>query len=133
MLRVIDNTGASMVRCFNVLRKRKAFGRIGDIIVGSVREVSASVDSPGASSATANRAPRVQKGQVVHGVIVRTKKETRREDGTYVRFDDNAIVLVELDPKKGIQPRGTRITGVVAQELRKHNMAKILSLAPHVV
>lgn len=128
MLRVIDNSGAAWVRCFNILRKRKNPGRIGDIMVGSVREVR-QLEETKANS----KVQRVAKGQVVHGVIVRCAKESRREDGTYIRFDDNACVLVDIDKKKGLIPKGTRITGVVAQELRKKNMTKILSLAPMVM
>lgn len=125
MVRVIDNSGAAWVKCFNVLRKKKTVGRIGDIIVGSVRELRELEETKSNSKVS-----RVQKGQVVHGVVVRVKKETRRPDGTYIAFDDNACVLVDLDKKKDVIPKGTRITGVVAQELRKKNLTKILSLAP---
>ncbi len=83
MLRVIDNSGATWIRCFDVLRKRRNVGRIGDVIVGSVREVRALEDTK-----TNSRVQRVTKGQVVHAVVVRCAKETRREDGTYVRYWD---------------------------------------------
>ena len=128
MLRVIDNSGASKVQCFNILRNRKIRGTIGDIIVGSVKETKALSDTMSNS-----RVQKVQKGQVVRGVIVRTKKEIKRDDGTCVAFDDNAVVLVDVDKKKGIIPKGTRITGVVSQELRRRGMTKILSLAPAVI
>jgi large subunit ribosomal protein L14 len=128
ILKVVDNSGASLVKCFNVLKKRKTVGRLGDIIVGSVKETRALEDTKANS-----RVQKVTKGQVVHGVIVRCKKESRRPDGTYVRFDDNAVVLIDIDKKKGVTPKGTRITGIVGQELRKYNMTKILSLSPLVV
>eukprot|EP00158_Paraphelidium_tribonemae_P000560 Partr_v1_DN22813_c0_g1_i1_m77417 putative ribosomal protein len=128
MVKVIDNSGASWVKCFNVLRKKKAVGSIGDVMVGSVKETR-QLDDTKANS----RVQKVTKGQVVHGVIVRVKKEVRRPDGSFVSFDDNACVLVDIDKKKGVIPKGTRITGVVAQELRMKNMTKILSLAPAVI
>jgi ribosomal protein L14 len=106
MVKVIDNSGASWVQAFNILRKKKVVGRIGDILVGSVKETRQLDDT-----ITNSRVQKVTKGQVVHGVIVRVKKETRRPDGTFVRFDDNACVLVDIDKKKGIVPKGTRITG----------------------
>lgn len=128
MVKVIDNSGASWVRCFNILRKQKRVGRIGDIMVGSVRETRDLEESKANS-----KVQKVSKGQVVHAVIVRVKKETRRPDGTFIRFDDNACVLVDIDAKKGVTPKGTRITSVVANELRRKNLTKILSLAPAVV
>ena len=130
MLRVIDNSGAAWVRCFQVLRKgRRGTGRVGDVVVASVRQLR-ELEETKANS----KVQRVTKGQVVHGVVVRCAKEEKREDGTAVRFDDNACVLVDLDRKKGgVIPKGTRITGVVAQELRRRQMTKILSLAPMVI
>lgn len=128
MVRVIDNSGAAWIKCFNVIRSRKNVARIGDIIVASVREAH-DLEETKANS----KVQKVSKGDVVRALVVRTKKETRRSDGTYIRFDDNACVLVDIDPKKGVIPRGTRITGVVAQELQKKNYSKILSLAPAVV
>ena len=115
-LKVADNTGAKEIHCIRVLggSKRK-FGNIGDVIVASVRKAQ-----PGGT---------VKKGDVVKGVIVRTKKGVRREDGTYVRFDENAAVLIKDDKN----PRGTRIFGPVARELRDKDYMKILSLAPEVV
>ena len=115
-LKVADNTGAKEIHCIRVLggSKRK-FGNIGDVIVASVRKAQ-----PGGT---------VKKGEVVKAVIVRTKKGVRREDGTYVRFDENAAVLIKDDKN----PRGTRIFGPVARELRDKDYMKILSLAPEVV
>lgn len=113
---VADNTGAKEVMCFKVLGgSRKRFARIGDIIVCSVKSVIAGSD--------------VKKGSVVKAVIVRTKQPTRRKDGSYVRFDSNAAVLIDNDKN----PRGTRIFGAVARELRERNFMKIVSLASEVV
>ena len=115
-LKVADNTGAKEIHCIRVLggSKRK-FGNIGDVIVASVRKAS-----PGGT---------VKKGEVVKAVIVRSKRGVRREDGTYVRFDENAAVLIKEDKN----PRGTRIFGPVARELREKDYMKILSLAPEVI
>ncbi|TKJ40418.1 50S ribosomal protein L14 [candidate division LCP-89 bacterium B3_LCP] len=115
-LTVADNTGAKKVMCFRILGgTHRRYASIGDIIVASVK------------SAIPNSL--VKKGEVVKGVIVRTKKEVRRPDGSYIRFDDNAIVL--LDDKQ--EPRGTRIFGPVARELREKQFMKIVSLAPEVL
>ena len=113
---VADNTGAKEIKCIRVLggSKRK-FGNIGDVIVASVRK-----STPGGT---------VKKGEVVKAVIVRSAKGVRRNDGTYVRFDDNAAVLIKDDKN----PRGTRIFGPVARELRDKDYMKILSLAPEVI
>ena len=115
-LKVADNTGAKEIHCIRVLggSKRK-YGNIGDIIVASVRKAA-----PGGT---------VKKGEVVKAVIVRTKRGIRREDGTYVRFDENAAVIIKEDRN----PRGTRIFGPVARELRDKEFMKILSLAPEVI
>lgn len=115
-LKVADNTGAKEIKCIRVLggSKRK-FGNIGDVIVASVRKAT-----PGGT---------VKKGEVVRAVIVRTCKGVRRADGTYVRFDENAAVLIKDDKN----PRGTRIFGPVARELRDKEYLKILSLAPEVI
>ena len=115
-LKVADNTGAKEIHCIRVLggSKRK-FGNIGDVIVASVRKAA-----PGGT---------VKKGEVVKAVIVRTKRGVRREDGTYVRFDENAAVIIKEDRN----PRGTRIFGPVARELREKDFMKILSLAPEVI
>ena len=115
-LKVADNTGAKEIKCIRVLggSKRK-YGNIGDVIVASVRK-----STPGGQ---------VKKGEVVKAVIVRSAKGVRRADGTYVRFDENAAVLIKDDKN----PRGTRIFGPVARELRDKDYMKILSLAPEVV
>mgnify|MGYP002524464885 FL=1 len=115
-LKVADNTGAKEIHCIRVLggSKRK-FGNIGDVIVASVRKAA-----PGGT---------VKKGEVVKAVIVRTKRGVRREDGSYVRFDENAAVIIKEDKN----PKGTRIFGPVARELREKDYMKILSLAPEVI
>ena len=115
-LRVADNTGAKEIKCIRVLGgSKRRYGNIGDVIVASVRK-----SAPGGQ---------VKKGEVVRAVIVRSAKGVRRADGTYVRFDDNAAVLIKEDKN----PRGTRIFGPVARELRDKDYMKILSLAPEVV
>lgn len=117
MLKVADNTGAKKTMCIKVLGgNKKRYARIGDIITISVKE--------------AVPHSMVKKGQVLHAVIVRTKKETRRADGSYIRFDDNAVVIVD---KKTKEPMGTRIFGPVARELRANGFNKIVSLAPEVL
>jgi len=115
-LKVADNTGAKEIHTIRVLggSKRK-YGNIGDIIVASVRKAA-----PGGT---------VKKGDVVKAVIVRTKRGVRREDGSYVRFDENAAVIIKEDKN----PKGTRIFGPVARELRDKEFMKILSLAPEVI
>ena len=115
-LKVADNTGAKEIKCIRVLGGSKVkYGNIGDVIVASVRK-----STPGGQ---------VKKGEVVKAVIVRSSKGVRRADGTYVRFDDNAAVLIKDDKN----PRGTRIFGPVARELRDKDYMKILSLAPEVI
>ncbi len=115
-LKVADNTGAKEIKCIRVLGgSSRKYGNIGDVIVASVRKAT-----PGGT---------VKKGEVVKAVIVRSAKGVRRNDGTYVRFDENAAVLIKDDKK----PRGTRIFGPVARELRDKDYMKILSLAPEVV
>ena len=115
-LKVADNTGAKEIHCIRVLggSKRK-YGNIGDVIVASVRKAN-----PGGT---------VKKGDVVKAVIVRSKRGVRREDGSYVRFDENAAVIIKEDRN----PKGTRIFGPVARELRDRDYMKILSLAPEVI
>ena len=115
-LKVADNTGAKEIHCIRVLggSKRK-YGNIGDIIVASVRKAN-----PGGT---------VKKGDVVKAVIVRSKRGVRREDGSYVRFDENAAVIIKEDRN----PKGTRIFGPVARELREKQFMKIVSLAPEVL
>lgn len=114
-LKVADNTGAKIIQCIKVLGgSKRRYAAVGDIIVASVKEAE----------------PRgmVKKGDIVRAVIVRTKKPFRRPDGTYVRFSDNAVVILE-----GKQPRGTRIFGPVPRELREKGFVKIISLAPEVL
>ncbi|HVE63867.1 MAG TPA: 50S ribosomal protein L14 [Mycobacteriales bacterium] len=115
-LRVADNTGAKEILCIRVLGgSGRRYARIGDIIVGTVKDAL-----PGAA---------VKRGDVVKAVIVRTVKEKRRPDGSYIKFDENAAVLI----KDGGDPRGTRIFGPVGRELREKKFMKIISLAPEVV
>lgn len=115
-LTVADNTGAKEVMCIKVLGgSRRRVARLGDIVVCSVKSVIAGSE--------------IKKGQVVKGVVVRIKAPTRRVDGSYVRFDSNALVLIDNDKN----PRGTRIFGAVARELRDKNYMKIVSLAGEVV
>jgi large subunit ribosomal protein L14 len=124
-LTVADNSGAKQLMCIRVLGgTRKRYARVGDIIVASVKDAlppSAARKSAGGSS--------VKKGDVVKAVIVRTTKETRRPDGSYIRFDDNAAVILSDQ----MNPKGTRIFGPVARELRDKNFMKIVSLAPEVL
>ena len=115
-LKVADNTGAKEIKTIRVLGgSRRRFGNIGDVVVASVRKAA-----PGGQ---------VKKGEVVKSVIVRSARGVRRADGSYVRFDDNAAVLIREDKN----PRGTRIFGPVARELRDKDYMKILSLAPEVL
>ena len=115
-LKVADNTGAKEIKCIRVLGgSRRKYGNIGDVIVASVRKAA-----PGGTA---------KKGEVVRAVIVRTAKGTHRADGTYVRIDENAAVLIKDDKS----PRGTRIFGPVARELRDKGFMKICSLAPETV
>ena len=115
-LRVADNTGAKDIKCIRVLGgSTRKYGNIGDVIVASVKKAA-----PGGV---------VKKGDVVRAVIVRTRKGLRRADGSYVRFDENAAVIIKEDKN----PRGTRIFGPVARELRDKDYMKILSLAPEVL
>ena len=116
MLTVADNSGARRAQCIQVLGGTgRRYGRVGDIVVVSVKDAI-----PGAA---------VKKGDVAKAVVVRAVKEKRRRDGSYIRFDDNAVVLI--DEQK--EPRGTRIFGPVARELREKAFMKIVSLAPEVI
>ncbi len=115
-LKVADNTGAKEIKCIRVMGgSSRRYGNIGDVVVASVRKAA-----PGGT---------VKKGEIVKAVIVRTVRGVRRADGTYVRFDENAAVLIKDDKN----PRGTRIFGPVARELRDKDYMKILSLAPEVI
>ena len=116
ILKVADNTGAKEIMCIRCLGgSYRKYARIGDVIVASVK--------------TATPGGVVKKGDVVKAVIVRTKKPTRRADGSYIRFDENAAVIIKEDGN----PKGTRIFGPVARELRENDYMKILSLAPEVL
>lgn len=116
LLKVADNSGAKELKCILVLGGSvRKYGNVGDVIVASVRKTT-----PGGG---------VKKGEVVRAVIVRTASGVRRADGTYIRFDDNAAVIIREDKN----PRGTRIFGPVARELRERNYMKIVSLAPEVL
>jgi len=115
-LKVADNTGAKELLCIRVLGgSGRRYAGLGDIIVGTIKEAI-----PGGA---------VKRGEVVKAVVVRTHKETRRQDGTYIRFDDNACVLINDQQ----QPRGTRIFGPVGRELRDRKFMRIVSLAPEVL
>ncbi|MFA6194215.1 MAG: 50S ribosomal protein L14 [Patescibacteria group bacterium] len=117
-LKVADNSGAKEVMCIRVLGGyKRRYGHVGDIVVVAVK------------SAVPHAA--IKKGDVVKAVIVRTKKEIRRVDGSYVRFDDNACVIINDAEKK--EPKGTRIFGPVAREIRREGFIKIASLAPEVL
>jgi len=117
MLKVADNSGAKKIMCIRVLGGyKKRYGRIGDVITCSVKEAT----------------PRgmVKKGEVIHAVIVRQRKEIRRSSGIYVRFDENAAVIIDRKTK---EPKGTRIFGPIARELRVKGYKRIISLAPEVL
>jgi large subunit ribosomal protein L14 len=115
MLTVADNTGARKVMCIRVLGGNKKYAGIGDTIIAVVKEALPNMP--------------VKRSDVVRAIIVRTKKSVRRQDGMYIRFDDNAVVLVNMDNN----PRGTRVFGPVAREIRDKNFSKIVSLAPEVL
>lgn len=117
ILKPADNSGAKRLQCIRVLGGyRKRYARIGDVVTVAIKE--------------AQPHSLVKKGEVAHAVIVRTRKEVRRPDGSYIRFDDNAAVLID---KKSKEPRGSRIFGPVARELRTRGFTKIISLATEVL
>jgi large subunit ribosomal protein L14 len=115
ILTVADNTGAKKVMCIRVLGGNKKYAKIGDTIIAVVKEALPNMP--------------VKRSDVVRAVVVRTKKSIRRPDGMYIRFDDNAAVIVNMDSN----PRGTRVFGPVAREIRDKNYSKIVSLAPEVL
>ena len=116
MLDVADNTGAKVAQCIKVLGgTRRRYATVGDVIVLAIKKSIPSAE--------------VKKGEVVRGVVVRTRRNVRREDGSYVRFDSNAVVIID----EQLNPRGTRIFGAVPRELRARNFMKIVSLASEVV
>jgi large subunit ribosomal protein L14 len=115
MLTVADNTGAKKVMCIRVLGGNKKYAKIGDTIIAVVKEALPNMP--------------VKRSDVIRAVVVRTKKSIRRQDGMYIRFDDNAAVIVNMENN----PRGTRVFGPVAREIRDKNYSKIVSLAPEVL
>ena len=115
MLTVADNTGAKKVMCIRILGGNKKYAKIGDTIIAVVKEALPNMP--------------VKRSDIIRAVVVRTKKSIRRQNGMYIRFDDNAAVLVNIDNN----PRGTRVFGPVAREIRDKNYSKIVSLAPEVL
>lgn len=115
MLTVADNTGAKKVMCIRILGGNKKYAKIGDTIIAVVKEAIPNMP--------------IKRSDIVKAIIVRTKKTIRRQDGMYIRFDDNAAVIVNADNN----PRGTRVFGPVAREIRDKNFSKIVSLAPEVL
>ena len=115
MLTVADNTGAKKVMCIRILGGNKQYAKIGDTIIAVVKEALPNMP--------------VKRSDVIRAVVVRTKKSIRRQDGMYIRFDDNAAVIVNMDNN----PRGTRVFGPIAREIRDKNYSKIVSLAPEVL
>ena len=115
ILTVADNTGAKKVMCIRILGGNKKYAKIGDTIIGVVKEAIPNMP--------------IKRSDIVKAIIVRTKKSIRRQDGMYIRFDDNAAVIVNADNN----PRGTRVFGPVAREIRDKNFSKIVSLAPEVL
>ena len=115
MLTVADNTGAKKIMCIRLLGGNRKYGKIGDVIIGGVKEAIPNMP--------------IKKSDVVRAIIVRTSKTIRRPDGMYIRFDDNAAVIVNMENN----PRGTRVFGPVAREIRDKNFSKIVSLAPEVL
>ena len=116
-VKVADNSGARVVQCIRILGgTRHRYARVGDIIVVAVKE--------------AQPHSRVKKGEILSAVVVRTKKDIKRPDGSVLRFDENAVVIID---RKSKEPKATRIFGPVARELRQHGFTKIISLAPEVL
>ena len=115
MLTVADNTGAKKVMCIRILGGNKKYAEIGDTIIAVIKEAIPNMP--------------IKRSDIVKAIVVRTKKTIRRQDGMYIRFDDNAAVIVNADNN----PRGTRVFGPVAREIRDKNFSKIVSLAPEVL
>ena len=115
MLTVADNSGAKKIMCIRVLGGNKKYAKVGDSIIAVVKEAIPNMS--------------IKRSDVIRAIIVRTKKTIRRQDGMYIRFDDNAAVIVNIDSN----PRGTRVFGPVAREIRDKNFSKIVSLAPEVL
>ena len=114
-LKVADNTGVKQIMCIRILGSNKPYGKVGDIIIGVVKEVLANMT--------------IKKSAIVRAVIIRTKKAIKRKDGTSIRFDDNAAVIINAENN----PRGTRIFGPVAKEIKEKKFSKIVSLATEVL
>jgi len=115
ILTVADNTGAKKVMCIRILGGNKKYAEIGDTIIAVVKEAIPNMP--------------IKRSDIIRAIVVRTKKTIRRQDGMYIRFDDNAVVIVNMDNN----PRGTRVFGPVAREIRDRNFSKIVSLAPEVL
>ena len=115
ILTVADNTGAKKIMCIRILGGNKKYAKIGDIIIGVVKEAIPNMP--------------IKRSDIIRAIIVRTKKTIRRQDGMSIRFDDNAVVIVNMDNN----PRGTRVFGPVSREIRDKNFSKIVSLAPEVL
>ena len=115
ILTVADNTGAKKVMCIRILGGNKKYAEIGDTIIAVVKEALPNMP--------------IKRSDIIRAIVVRTKKTIRRQDGMYIRFDDNAAVIVNMDNN----PRGTRVFGPVAREIRDKNFSKIVSLAPEVL
>jgi len=115
ILSVADNTGARKIMCIRILGGNQKYGKIGDTIIGVVKEAIPNMP--------------IKRSDIIRAIIVRTSKPIRRSDGMYIRFDDNAAVIVNLDSN----PRGTRVFGPIAREIRDKNFSKIVSLAPEVL
>lgn len=115
ILTVADNTGAKKIMCIRTLGGNKKYAKVGDTIIGVVKEAIPNMP--------------VKRSDIVRAIVVRTKKTIRREDGMFIRFDENAAVIVNMDNN----PRGTRVFGPVAREIRDQNFSKIVSLAPEVL
>ena len=115
MLTIADNTGARKIMCIRVLGGNRKFAKIGDTIIGVVKEAIPNMP--------------IKRSDIVRAIVVRTSKSIRRQDGMFIRFDDNAAVIVNVDNN----PRGTRVFGPVAREIRDKNFSKIVSLAPEVL
>lgn len=114
-LTVVDNTGAKKIMCIRVLGGRRKYAKLGDIIIGVVKEATPNMST--------------KRSDIVKAVVIRTKKAVSRKDGTSIRFDDNAAVIINMDKN----PKGTRIFGPIAREIRDKDFTKIVSLAPEVI
>ena len=114
-LKVADNTGAKNIMCIRILGASRKYAKVGDMIIGVVKEAIPNMP--------------IKRSDIIRAIIIRTRKAIRRSDGMYIRFDDNAAVIVNPD----LNPRGTRVFGPVAREIRDKNLSKVISLAPEVL